>query len=127
MIAFFAKHQRRACTRGGDVFDEVGLIDARPESERHLGRFCIGQPGISVEIRVGTRKGARLELQEPVDIPILDVFGVGIDVDSEIEQVGERQVLTDRGRLKDVEPLDDEDVGAGDNNRVVRNDVVREV
>ncbi|MEY4396463.1 MAG: hypothetical protein RLZZ40_219 [Actinomycetota bacterium] len=127
MIAFLAQYERCAGARRRDVFDEVGLIDGVPEPERDTCCLVVRQCSVTVEVRVFAGERRRLELQEPFDVPLANVLGVCIDVNSKIEKIRQGEFLTCGWRLQNVEPLDDEDVGSRHDDPFVLEDVVRQV
>ena len=87
--------------------------------------------GVATEVRRGVGERGLAQAQEPLDVPRADVGGGGVDVDAEVEEVAERQaaatVLGGPRGLKDVEALDDHDVGVPHHDRVVGHHVVHEV
>ena len=82
-----------------------------------------------MEVRAGLVEGHVAELDDPVQVPAHDVRLVGVDVDRQVEEVRDRQRLARPrpGRLEDVEPFEDEDVGAVDLDVRVGDDVVGDV
>ena len=80
-------------------------------------------------MEVGQRVGERaaLEAEEAFLVPVRDVLGAGIHIDTEIEQVADREASAGGGGLKHVQPLDDQHVGGADGDLGVGNDVVRQM
>src|SRR5699024_6795362 len=82
--------------------------------------------GHVVEVGAWVGKGGTSQLTEAVEVPGADVLDLGVDVDGEVEEVGNSHVTGRRG-LQDVDALDDEDVGAMDLLELPRDGVVVQV
>ena len=69
--------------------------------------------------------------EEPVDVPAADVVLFRIDVNGEVEEVGdgdaEAAIGTGARRLENIETFDDQHVGALHDDALARNSVVRDV
>ena len=69
--------------------------------------------------------------EEPVDVPAFEIVFGGVDVDREVEEVGDDDARLDpaapRRRLQHVDALDDDDVGRRQDDLLVVDDVVGEV
>jgi len=107
------------------VAPSVGSPDLVPV----LHGVCVGQTGVSVEVRTRVLKDGLPQRLEPGHIPGLDV-GLGrINVDGKIEVVRDedtcgspRQPITG---LQHVETFDNHDVRPIDHLELARHDVVR--
>ena len=110
---------------------EVGAVDGVPDPLGLGDRLVLGERGVPGEVRRRVAERGLAQPQEPLDVPVADVAGAGVDVDAEVEEVAQRQagaaVLADPRRLEDVEALDDDDVGALDDDLLVGHHVVDEV
>src|SRR5699024_6233078 len=121
VVGVLAQYQGRARPRGQDVLHEVGPVDGVPDLARGQSGRLVGQVGVVREVRVRVREGCAAQLEEPLDVPVLDVVDLGVHVEREVEQVRHHEPGTG---LQDVESLDDEDVRAPDLDVLVRDDVV---
>src|SRR3954447_15520605 len=72
-----------------DVAAEVRSVDRGPDALRRLAGLVVGQPGEAVEVGGGVLEGRPAQPEEPLDVPALDVGLGGVDVDGEVEEVGE--------------------------------------
>ena len=131
MVGVLAQHQVGAGAGGGDVLDEVGLVDRVPDARGLVDGLVVGEGGVLAEVRRRVAEGGLAQAQEAVDVPALDVGQGGVDVDGEVEEVADRQagaaVVAHAGGLEDVEALDDHDVGALHHDLLVGDHVVDEV
>jgi hypothetical protein len=75
-----------------------------------------------VEIRSRILEGRCPQGEETFDIPTLDLRRIGIDINREVEEVGDIRPATTA--LENVQALDDEDVGAGNDSFGPGNDVI---
>ena len=125
MVGGLLQHQGGAVTGGEDVLVEVHLVDVLPDVLCHVHGLVVGQLRIATEIGVGLGERRLLEREKPFDVPVLDVVGVGVDEDREVEVVGDESARLPR--LKDVDPLDDEDVRPVYDPRLAADDVVADV
>src|SRR5680860_420276 len=96
-------------------------------SRRPGPRLILAQLRVAVEERLRVGEGATLQLEEAFLVPAGDVPGAGVHVHGEVEQVADRQAVSRAGRREHIQALDDEDVGAADDNLRVGHDVVAEV
>ena len=112
---------------GQDVLDQVRQVDLVPEPEGGLDSRLVGQIGEDVEERAGVGEGTVFESEEAVDEPLRDVFGIGIHVDGEVEQVADCHLVGRGRRLEHVQSLDDDDIRAPNRDDGIRNDVVLHV
>ena len=71
------------------------------------------------------------EQQKSVDVPAFEIFFRGVDVDREVEEVGNRDArfrpAATRRRLQHVDAFHDDDVGRGQHDLVIFDDVVRQM
>ena len=127
MVSLFAQHE--GCSRSGwsDVFHEVWFVDALPVLRCEAAGFIIGELSEALEVRIRVSEGALFEPNEPLSEPVRDVCGASIHVDGEVEEVTDGEWVLHGGGLQHVEPLHDEDVGLGDGDELVWQDVVDEV
>ena len=106
MVGVLAEHQVGAGAGGGDVLDEVGLVDGVPDPGGLVDGLVVGEGGVLAEVRRRVAEGRLAQPQEAVDVPALDVGERGVDVDGEVEEVADREtgapVLADAGGLEDV-------------------------
>ncbi len=76
-------------------------------------------------------EGGFAQPHEALDVPAVDQLLVGIDIDREVEEVGdeghELAVLRQLARLQHVEPLEDQDVRPVDRHELAGQHVVGEV
>src|SRR5690606_16098142 len=107
--------------RGSDVLHQIRLVDRLPQVARLGPGLVVGQVRVVVEVGRGVGEGRVPQLQEPFDVPPLDVGGMGVDVDREVEQVRHGE---SRSRLQDVESLQDQDVGSAYDLLLTGQDVV---
>ena len=97
---------------------------------RRFGRLIAFHTMCAVETASVSGERCRAQLEETLDVPLLNMFLVGVDVDGEVEVIGDGDGNgAGRGAwgLEDVEALDDEDVGAVHVDVGVWNDVVGDV
>src|SRR3954462_10428411 len=91
-----------------DVVAQVRAVDLGPDADGGLGGLLVAEAGEAVEVGAAVLERGPAQGEEPVDVPLADV-GLGrVDVDGEVEEVGEEDL---RGRavgapagLEDVEP-----------------------
>ena len=87
--------------------------------------------GVFVEIGARVAEARLLQVHEALDVPAAHRLLVGVDIDGEIEEVGDEgdrlAVLRQVARLQHVQPFQDQDVGPVDDDRLARHDVVGEV
>lgn len=132
VVGVFGEDECGARPGGQNVVGEVGFVDGFPNG------FCSGDGFVVAEVSVAAKVGAFLrergvaQGKEAVDVPGPDVRSFGVNVDGEIEEVGDCKAgggTTWLGAcgLEDVESFDDEDVGAGDGLSLPGDDVVGEV
>ena len=88
---------------------------ARRHQQRNAARLILRQRSKAVEIGGRVAEGGLAEAEEALDIPAPDDRLVGIEIDREIEEVGdERDCLAVLGQapgLQHVEPFHDQDIG----------------
>src|SRR5690606_22703521 len=87
VVAALVHDQVGTAAGGGDVLDEVALVDVAPDVDGELRRLVVGHVGDVLEVGLGVFEGGAAELVEAVDVPGADVFHLGVDVDGEVEVV----------------------------------------
>ena len=91
MVGVLAEHEVGARAGGGDVLDEVGLVDGVPDPGRLVDGLVVRERGVLAEVGRRVAEGGLAQPQEPVDVPALDVGEGGVDVDGEVEEVADRE------------------------------------
>ena len=131
VVAVLAQHQVGAAAGGQDVLRQVEAVDGVPDLLGLGDRLVVRERGVAGEVRRGVAEGRLAQPQEPLDVPLADVAGRGVDVDAEVEEVAQGQaaaaVLAHAGRLEHVEALDDDDVGLAHDDVLVGDHVVGQV
>src|SRR5690606_40740831 len=75
---------------GGDhVLGEVRAVDRVPDALRGLDRLDVGELGVAAEVGARIRERRLPELEEAVHVPALDILLARVDVDGEVEEVGD--------------------------------------
>ena len=81
---------------------------------------------MEVALRIGEGSGAKLH--EAVHVPLLNMLGLGVHIDGEVEEIAERRthsaVLAVPGRLQHIEPFQDQHVRATHHHLIVGDDVI---
>ncbi len=90
VVAALGQHERRPVACRQDVLDEVRLVDVLPDAAGRLARLGVGERRVAVEVRVRVGEGRLAQPEEPLDVPGAQLVGRGVDVDREVEVVGER-------------------------------------
>ncbi len=117
--------------RRQDILIQIDEIDAIPD--RRGGGDClgVGQPGVTVKIGFRISEGRAAQGQESTDIPRQQHVLVGIEINREIEEIGDERnslaVLGQAPGLENIETFDDEDFGPVDLDPLIWNDVVDEM
>src|SRR3954451_14852256 len=125
--------QNEACTRARrqDVFIEIAQVRARPDAEGGLFRVLVGEIGVFAKVRARIAERRLAQPHEARYIPALQRFLRCIEIDREIEKVGnERDIpaaLARPARQQHVDALEDKDIRTVDGNIFIRHDVVGEV
>ena len=110
---------------------QVHRVHLAPDRVAERARVVLGV--LREEVEEGLRIAQRglAQVHEPVEVPVLDVLDLRVDVDREVEEVGDDDgrfgTAPARRCLQDVQPFDDHDVGAAQDDLVVGDDVVGEV
>ncbi len=114
-----------------DVLFQIQIVDILPDVAGDLGRLALGQLGVVVEVGVRIREGAAAKLEETLDIPGAQQFGVGIHIDGEVDEVryedAVRILRVVHAALQHIEPFQDQDVRLLHHLLLIRNDVVDEM
>src|SRR5690606_16544922 len=112
VVAVLVQDEGGAGAGRQDVGDQVDLVDVPPHALGERGGLVLVQLA-RVPVEVGARVGERgaAQREQPVDEPLPDVLDAGVQVDGEVEEVGQAEAAGGR-RLQDVQALDDQDVGA---------------
>src|SRR5690606_32337254 len=87
VVGALAQDDVGAFARRQDVLEQVAQVDAGPDVVGHFARLRVAQVPVMVEVGGGILEDARLQRQEAVDVPGLDVLDGRIDVDGEVEEV----------------------------------------
>ena len=132
MLGVLGQDQGGPAPGGGDVLTQVDQVDALPDLVRSGQGDVVRDIGEAPEVGARPGEGRVLESEEPVQVPAADVGGIGVDVDGEVDEVAHRQGRGPRprspwGGLKDVEPLQDKDVGPLHHAVPARHDVIDSV
>jgi len=118
MVAALAQDEIGALPRRQNVLSQIDEIDRAPDRKPRRDRLLLRQRGVAVEIGGRVAERRLPEPQEALHVPALDQIVGGIDIDREIEEVGDEgnglAVLGQLGGLEHVQPLDNDDVGALD-------------
>jgi hypothetical protein len=128
MALALRQDQIGALPRRQNVFVQIDEVDAIPDRGRGGGRLFVGEPRIAVEVgfRVGERRAA--QRQEAADIPRQQHVLLGVEINREIEKVGDERhrlaVLGQAPGLQHIEAFDDQNVRPVDLDPLVRDDVV---
>ena len=107
---------------------QVDEIDAPPDRARRRLGFRIVEVGVLAEIaaRIAERRGP--QAHEALDIPLLQQRIVGVQENREVEKVGDERNLLAVARQavgqQDVDPFEDENVRAVDDDRFPVHDIV---
>mgnify|MGYP001353347571 CR=1 FL=1 len=114
-----------------DVLTQVPGIDVGPQPFGDRTGRIGGQLRIAVKEGLRIGEGGLPQAHEAVDIPGVDQVLVGIDIDREVEEIGDEghflAVARQVAGLKDVQPFQDKDVGAVHGDRLARHDVIIEM
>ena len=132
VLGVLGQDQGGPATGRSDVLAQVDQVDALPDLVRPSQGHVVGDLGEAPEVGARLGEGRVLESEEPVQVPAADVARVGVDVDREVDEVAHRQgrgpqPRPPRGGLEDVEPFQDQDVGALHRDVPSRHDVVDRV
>ena len=131
MVVALAQDQVGALARRQDVLVKIGEIDRGPDRVRCLHRLFFRQLRIAMEIGGRVLERGAAQAQEALDIPAPDRFLVGIEIDREIEEVGDEGLrfvsIRRLPRLQDVQPFDNENIRPVDRNRFALKNIVGEV
>lgn len=131
MVGLFGQHQLRPAPGGQHILLQVGLVDPLPDVPCGALRLLIREGGVAVEVGLRLRERRAPQLPEPVHVPLLDVGGLGVDVDGEVEEVTQRQalpaVMPRPRRGQHVQALHDQHVRAADHHFLAGHDVVGDV
>src|SRR5262245_55452118 len=128
MIAALA--QNEACTLPGrqNVLGQVLLVDGTPNLERLGTRLIRREVGVAMKVGARVAEGRLAQTHEARDVPLLNHFGIGVDVNREIEKIGNEwngfAVLGHACRLQDVQSFDNENVGPIDQQGLAWKDIV---
>ncbi len=126
MLASFDEYQPCPLARGLDVLVQVGQINSCPDVVGHLHRLILGHRGVAMEERARVAEGGVAQGAKAVEEPRLELGFGGVDVDGEVDVVGDEEgVLC--AALEDVETFQDDDVGVVDELVFVAQDVVLQV
>src|SRR5690606_40838451 len=79
VVAALVHDQVGTAAGGGDVLDEVALVDVAPDVDGELRRLVVGHVGNVLEVGLGVFEGGAAELVEAVDVPGADVFHLGVE------------------------------------------------
>src|SRR5215213_3817009 len=114
-----------------DVLFEVGVVYLVPYAHGEVGGFLDGEFRETMEVGGAIPKRLFPKAQEALQVPLLDVALPGVDVDGEVDVVGDEDHVAAR-RLRQtgfqhVEALHDEDVGPSYGLSFVGQDVVGQV
>ena len=91
MVGSLVQDEGRPGSGGLDVLDEVDLVDGLPDAGAERVDLGCADPGQPAErgLRVGER-GLPQRVQSAEE-PSLDVLWPRVDVDGEVEEIGERE------------------------------------
>jgi len=131
MVGLFGQHQLRPPPGGKHVLLQVGLVDPLPDVPGGALRLVIREGGVAVEVGLRLRERGAPQFPEPVHVPLLNVGGLGVHVDGEVEEIAQRQtlpaVVPRPGRRQHIQALHDQHVRAADHHFLAGHDVVGDV
>src|SRR6266480_856339 len=117
------------CARAGrqNVVLEIGEVGAFPYRGCGSDRLFVGQRRITMEVGLRIVEGGVAQRQPAPHVPFAQHCLVGVDIDGEIEEIGNdgyRLAVTRQpSGLQHIDALDDQNVGLVDLLPLVRNDV----
>ena len=130
-LPLLRKMRRRALPSRQNVLGQVLLVDGTPNLEGLCARLVRREMGVAMKVGARIAEGCLAQTHEARDVPLLNHLGIGVDVDREIEEIGdERNGLSIFGhprRLQDVQPLDNENIGSIDHQDLAWKNVVVKV
>ena len=131
VIVPFMEDEMGAFPRGQDVLTKIGAVDLLPDRAGGGNGFLHREVSVPPEIGGGIAEGGFAQHQETLDIPLLDVGLLSIDIDGEVEKVGDEEAMlfpkVTVSSLEDVQALYDEDARAAYHLHFLRDNVIGEV